>query len=96
MATSSSRPESAAASTPAVDFQISGYAFPVLTTAPGRKITIADADGEPHSVTADDGTFDSGTFDSHAPGTLVAPTKPGTYPMHCSVHPTMHGILTVH
>lgn len=46
-------------------------------------------------MTADDGSFDSGSFDSSAPGTLSAPKKPGVYPIHCTVHPSMHGTLTV-
>ena len=96
LAASSGAGASAAGPSPAAGFRISGYAFPALTATPGQTITIADADGEPHSVTADDGSFDSGSFDSMASGTLVAPTKPGTYPVHCSVHPSMHGTLTVH
>jgi len=79
----------------AADFTITGYSFPDLAAAPGQTITIADGDGEPHTVTADDGSFTSGTFDSTKPGTLVAPTAVGAYKVHCSVHPSMHGTLTV-
>ncbi len=61
---------------------------------PGQKITIADGDDEPHTVTADDAGFDTGSFDGSAPGSLVAPTTPGVYPVHCTVHPSMHGTLT--
>ena len=76
-------------------FTIRDYTIPPLTAAPGRRITIADGDGEPHTVTADDGSFDTGSFDGSAPGSLVAPTVPGTYAVHCTVHPGMHGTLTV-
>ena len=79
----------------AADFTVGGYRFPAFTASPGQKITIADKDGEPHTVTADDGSFDSGSFDGSAPGSLTAPTKPGLYPIHCKVHPSMHGTLTV-
>ena len=79
----------------AADFTITGYSFPDLAAAPGQPITIADGDGEPHSVTADNGSFTSGTFDSTRPGTLVAPARVGAYKVHCSVHPSMHGTLTV-
>jgi plastocyanin len=58
-------------------------------------MTIADGDDEPHTVTADDGSFDSGSFDKAAPGTLLAPKTPGVYPVHCTIHPSMHGTLTV-
>lgn len=77
------------------EFTITGYTFPTITAAPGSTITIADGDAEPHTVTADDGSFDSGSFDGSAPGKLVVPTTPGSYPIHCAVHPSMHGTLTV-
>lgn len=90
-----SPPGPAPSTSGAADFTIQNYRFPVMTAAPGQRITISDGDSEPHTVTADDGSFDSGSFDSSAPGSLVAPTKPGTYPVHCTVHPSMHGTLTV-
>ena len=76
-------------------FTVKAYKFPAFTASPGQKLTLVDGDSEPHSVTADDGSFDSGSFDNTAPGSLVAPTKPGTYAVHCTVHPSMHGTLTV-
>ena len=76
-------------------FTIKAYRFPKFTVSPGQKLTLVDGDSEPHTVTADDGSFDSGSFDNTAPGSLVAPTKPGTYAVHCTVHPSMHGTLTV-
>ena len=76
-------------------YTVSGYAFPALSVAPGAVITLVDGDAEAHTVTADDGTFDSGTFDGTASGSLTAPTKPGRYPFHCTVHPSMHGVLVV-
>ena len=77
------------------EFTIKAYKFPAFTASPGQKLTLVDGDSEPHTVTADDGSFDSGSFDNTAPGSLVAPTKPGTYAVHCTVHPSMHGTLTV-
>ncbi len=77
------------------EFTIKAYKFPAFTASPGQELTLVDGDSEPHTVTADDGSFDSGSFDNTAPGTLVAPTKPGTYAVHCTVHPSMHGTLTV-
>ncbi len=85
---------SAAPASPA-GLTIRGYKFPALTATAGQKITIADGDDEPHTVTADDGSFDSGSFDKTAPGTLLAPKTPGVYPVHCTIHPSMHGMLTV-
>ena len=51
-------------------------------------------DNTAHTVTADSGN----AFDSPAPtgnSTFTAPTKPGSYPFHCSIHPEMHGTLVV-
>ncbi len=94
---SAAAPGSASAAAPAspAGFTIQGYKFPALTATAGQKITIADGDDEPHTVTADDGSFDSGSFDKAAPGTLLAPKTPGVYPVHCTIHPSMHGTLTV-
>lgn len=77
------------------EFTVKGYKFPTFTASPGQRLSLVDGDSEPHSVTADDGSFDSGSFDNTAPGALVAPVKPGTYAVHCTVHPSMHGTLTV-
>lgn len=94
-ATASAASSAAGTASAATTFTIKGYAFPAFTATAGQKITLVDADAEPHTVTADNGSFDSGSFDSTAPGTLTVPTKPGTYTVHCTVHPTMHGTLTV-
>jgi plastocyanin len=64
------------------------------SVAPGAKITVKNLDSIAHTVTADSG----GSFDDQSqPGnsTFTAPTKPGTYPYHCTFHPEMHGTLVV-
>ena len=75
---------------------VTGYKFPPISAAPGATLKLVDRDDEPHTVTADDGAFRAGPFNPKTPATLVAPTKPGTYPFHCEIHPTMHGALVVH
>ena len=67
-----------------------------LTVKPGAKVTVVNRDGTDHTVTSDDGT----SFDVHIGGngnaaTFVAPSKPGTYKFHCTIHPEMHGTLVV-
>ena len=74
---------------------VAGYKFPPLTVAPGTRISLVDGDDEPHTVTATDGSFNSGTFDKSKPGSLIAPTRPGSYAFTCTVHPSMHGTLVV-
>jgi plastocyanin len=85
-----------AASTPAGDgYLVEDYTFTPLTVAPGQQVRVLDGDDEPHTVTAEDGSFDTGSFDKAEPGTFTAPTKPGTYEFFCKIHPSMQGTLTV-
>jgi plastocyanin len=52
-----------------------------------------DDKGVAHTVTADDGSFDSG---KQTDGEFKhAFDKPGTYGYHCSIHPDMKGMVTV-
>ena len=48
-----------------------------------------------HTVTAEDGSFESGPIEpgqSHA----LTFTRPGTFPFHCTPHPFMRGQIVVH
>ncbi len=74
---------------------IQNFQFSTLTAAPGAKITVQNSDPMPHSVTADDKSFDTSVISAHQQGTFTAPAKPGTYTYHCLVHPDMHGTLVV-
>ncbi len=48
-----------------------------------------------HTVTADDGTFDSGRLTSHR-GFAHTFTHAGTVQYHCTIHAFMRGTVTVH
>jgi plastocyanin len=64
------------------------------SVSPGATVTVNNMDAVAHTVTADIG----GAFDDPAPpgsSSFTAPTKPGSYPFHCSIHPQMHEILVV-
>ena len=62
-----------------------------LTVSPGTTVMWTNSGNFPHTVTADDGSFDSGrlqvgdsfeyTFD-----------EPGTYPYHCEIHGATGGL----
>ena len=94
-------PTSAAGSTgapaagAATTYTVAQYTLPALTVAPGTTVRVLDGDDEPHTVTADDRSFDTGSLDKTHPGTFTAPSKPGSYAIHCTVHPSMHGTITV-
>jgi plastocyanin len=75
---------------------ISDYAFKpaTITITAGTKISWTNHDDDPHTVTADDGAFDShglGQGDVYA---RVFAT-PGRYAYHCSAHPFMKGTVIV-
>jgi plastocyanin len=66
-----------------------------LTVAPGTKLTVVNEDQAPHTVTANDKSFDSGTISGGQRGEVTAPTKPGSYPYICTIHQYMTGTLIV-
>jgi|SRR5271166_4862811 len=84
------------ASSADTNVSIDNYAFkaPKVTIAAGTAVVWKNADDDPHTVTADDGSFDSkglGQGDTYR----HVFTKPGTYPYHCSAHPYMKGVVVV-
>jgi plastocyanin len=79
-----------------VSITIEGFAFESgITVAPGQTVTVVNADGAPHTLTATNDEFDTGRLSGGASGTFVAPSEPGTYDFFCAVHPSMTGTLTV-
>lgn len=93
----SDKPGTPAAAAPVVEdgYLVKDYTFTPITVSPAQVVRVLDGDDEPHTVTAEDGSFDTGSFDKNEPGTFTAPTRPGTYKFICSIHPSMHGTLTV-
>jgi plastocyanin len=76
--------------------QIEGFAFSTLDpVAPGTEIDVANLDGTQHTLTADDGSFNTDGLDGGATITITAPDAPGTYTFVCNIHPSMSGSLTV-
>ena len=76
--------------------QIEGFAFSSLDpVAPGTEIDVTNLDGAQHTLTADDGSFNTGGLDGGATIAITAPATPGTYGFVCNIHPTMTGSLTV-
>lgn len=67
-----------------------------LTVKAGEKITVVNTDFTGHSVTADDGSFDTGIIGKDKSAIITAPSSPGIYKFHCLVHSTtMMGTLVV-
>ena len=72
---------------------IKNLAFSTLTVKAGDSISIVNADSTDHTVTADNGTFDIAAA-AGSTTALVVP-KAGTYAIHCKIHASMHGTITV-
>lgn len=84
-------PASAAAVITIKDY---GFKGPVSVT-PGASITIKNEDTVTHTVTADSGGAFDVTVNAGSSAKLTAPSKPGSYPYHCTFHAEMHGTLVV-
>jgi plastocyanin len=60
----------------------------------GATVVWVNHDPVSHTVTADDGSFDSGPIATGASFSHTF-TKEGTFSYHCKIHPSMHGTITV-
>ncbi len=67
----------------------------VLTVKPGAVVTVTNGDLAGHTVTSDTGLFDTGIVSNGKSVTFTAPMTPGSYPYHCTPHPSMTGTLVV-
>jgi plastocyanin len=81
--------ESAAVSI--VDFAFQPASVEIVT---GGTVTWTNTGQAPHTVTADDGSFDSGTL---SPGATFSQTfaTAGTFTYHCNIHPQMTATVIV-
>jgi len=70
---------------------ISGFAFSPVTAAADEIIMINNEDDAPHTVTADDGSFnvELGTTAE------LEIAEPGTYAIHCEIHKKMVGTIVI-
>lgn len=85
---------SPASSGPQITIASFAFGSPVTVKA-GTKVTVKNTDGVGHTVTADDGKSFNVSVPAGATATFTAPSKPGTYKFHCSIHRYMHGSLIV-
>jgi hypothetical protein len=77
------------------DVLVQGHAFnpPEVRVRPGQEVTWTFNDRDPHTVTADNKSFDSG---SRQNGDFrLRFDQPGTYSYHCAIHPDMKGRVLV-
>lgn len=81
---------------PASHVTIENYTYKpaAITVSVGTTISWKNLDDDPHTVTANDGTFNSKGL---AQGDVWSHRfdKPGTYAYHCTVHPMMQATVIV-
>ena len=75
---------------------ISGSAFSpaTVTVVVGDTVTWTNRDQISHTATADGGAFDTGALGNGESGTVTFATA-GSFPYHCTIHPTMTGTIVV-
>lgn len=66
-----------------------------VSAVAGSTLSVTNADGAPHTLTASDGEFDTGLLGSGESGEITLPSTPGTYAFFCELHPSMTGTVTV-
>ena len=86
----------AADSAPTAEVNIDNFSFAPATikVKAGTTVTWTNRDDIPHTVVANDKSFKSKVLDTNDKFSFT-PTKPGTYPYFCSIHPKMTGTLVV-
>jgi plastocyanin len=65
-----------------------------LTVAVGSTVKWTNNDAMAHTVTSDNGSFDSGNIAAGASYSRMFSTV-GTFSYHCTIHPGMTGTITV-
>ena len=66
-----------------------------ITVPAGSTVTWHNSGQQPHTVTADDGSFDSGVKTGMGLRWDHRFDQPGDYPYSCTPHPTMTGVVHV-
>jgi 3',5'-cyclic AMP phosphodiesterase CpdA len=85
-----------ASSASTLEAKIDNFAFTPkeLTVKAGSTVDWTNKDDTPHTVTSDDGVFASPVMDTDQ-SFHYAFQKPGKFPFHCKLHPTMTGVVVV-
>jgi len=90
----SSSPQTSTASQNNVAMKGLAFNPSALTIVKGAKVTWTNDDSTTHTVTSDTGAFGSGNL---SPGNSFTHqfNETGTFPYHCTIHPSMKGTITV-
>jgi plastocyanin len=82
--------------TTTVEAAVGGFQWGPVTAKVGDVITWTNSDSAPHRVALDDGTCSmSGNIPGSGGKASLVFSAAGTYPFHCSIHPSMKGTITI-
>jgi amicyanin len=86
-----------AVATNKVDIVDYAYSPKTITVKAGTTVTWTNQDSVKHDITSDTESADAPKSELLAKGESYSFTftKPGTYTVHCTPHPYMHGIIVV-
>ena len=73
---------------------IQNFVYADVVAKAHQTTKVVNKDSAPHTLTADDLSFDTKTIDGNATGEFTAPAA-GTYKIHCILHPFMTATLKV-
>ncbi len=76
--------------TETVDIENFAFSPDMVVVLNGTTVTWTNLDADNHTVTADDGAFDSGLLEQGESFSYTFDTL-GTFPYHCTPHPSMTG-----
>ncbi|MBE0447129.1 MAG: cupredoxin family copper-binding protein [Actinobacteria bacterium] len=81
---------------PEADVQMKNFSFQPseIRVSPGREVTWINNDPTTHTVTAEDGSFDSGNLEQGEGFSFIFKEK-GTFKYYCAIHPGMRGQVVV-
>ena len=75
---------------------VKDFTFLNLDVKAGTKVLVQNEGPASHTLTADNGSFDTGQIAAGANVQFTVPSTPGTYKVKCNIHPTrMTGELKV-
>lgn len=80
---------------PDYTMRINNFQIPSITVAPGDVVKVINNDDVMHTVTADDGSFNTDAIPAGQSRTFQAPLDPGAYGVFCKPHPDMTATITV-
>lgn len=86
--------DSSAATPDTITIRDFAFVPSVLDVKAGTTITVTNADGSAHTVTAVKGAFDTGSIAGNA-SAQIAVDEPGTYAYFCEIHQYMKGMIHV-